>query len=225
MSKYPSYLIHYGIQGQKWGVRRYQNEDGSLTSEGIEHYGYGSKRDNEKLYKKLSKVGKNAKVYPNGGYSSKVSFKDYKKLAKNKAVQEAISDEKLTKSYNKWRTTDSKLYEPDWDDELWKVQKKLKKDWNTMSDGEKDEVFKKVDTNYDKALKKYNELYKKDPQALAYNDFSKERDRVIKNLVGENANKKIGDITYDKHVRYVIDYALLFRFDEIENMLSKKKRR
>lgn len=29
------YLEHHGIKGQKWGVRRYQNEDGSLTKEGI----------------------------------------------------------------------------------------------------------------------------------------------------------------------------------------------
>ena len=28
------YLCHYGIKGMKWGVRRYQNPDGSLTSEG-----------------------------------------------------------------------------------------------------------------------------------------------------------------------------------------------
>lgn len=32
-------LAHYGIKNQKWGVRRFQNEDGSLTPEGRERYG------------------------------------------------------------------------------------------------------------------------------------------------------------------------------------------
>lgn len=31
-------LYHHGVKGQKWGVRRYQNSDGSLTAEGKEHY-------------------------------------------------------------------------------------------------------------------------------------------------------------------------------------------
>jgi len=29
-----SYVYHHGIKGQKWGIRRYQNKDGSLTPEG-----------------------------------------------------------------------------------------------------------------------------------------------------------------------------------------------
>ena len=32
-------LGHSGIKGQKWGIRRYQNEDGSLTEEGKKRYG------------------------------------------------------------------------------------------------------------------------------------------------------------------------------------------
>lgn len=31
-------LYHHGIKGQKWGVRRYENEDGTLTEEGKKRY-------------------------------------------------------------------------------------------------------------------------------------------------------------------------------------------
>lgn len=35
---YSSSLAHHGILGMKWGVRRYQNKDGSLTRAGKKHY-------------------------------------------------------------------------------------------------------------------------------------------------------------------------------------------
>ena len=38
-------LYHHGILGQKWGVRRFQNPDGSLTSAGRKRYGDGNSRD------------------------------------------------------------------------------------------------------------------------------------------------------------------------------------
>ena len=31
-------LYHHGIKGQKWGVRRFQNKNGSLTPAGKERY-------------------------------------------------------------------------------------------------------------------------------------------------------------------------------------------
>ena len=38
-------LYHHGIKGQKWGVRRFQNEDGSLTPAGKKRYDDGDDRD------------------------------------------------------------------------------------------------------------------------------------------------------------------------------------
>ena len=36
--QYTDELYHHGIKGQKWGVRRYQNKDGTLTSAGKKRY-------------------------------------------------------------------------------------------------------------------------------------------------------------------------------------------
>ena len=41
-------IVHYGVDGQEWGKRRYQNKDGSLTPLGRRHYGYGSGRQSNK---------------------------------------------------------------------------------------------------------------------------------------------------------------------------------
>lgn len=43
-------FMHSGIKGQKWGQRRYQNSDGSLTPEGRLHYGIGKMRTAAKNY-------------------------------------------------------------------------------------------------------------------------------------------------------------------------------
>lgn len=36
MVYYINEIYHHGVKGQKWGVRRYQNRDGTLTKEGLE---------------------------------------------------------------------------------------------------------------------------------------------------------------------------------------------
>lgn len=52
-------LEHSGVKGQKWGIRRYQNPDGSLTELGRKRYGYNAidKKDAKIARKKAA--GKN----------------------------------------------------------------------------------------------------------------------------------------------------------------------
>ena len=48
-------LIHHGIKGQKWYVRRYQNEDGSLTAEGKARYGQVRREGVKNYFKNTGK--------------------------------------------------------------------------------------------------------------------------------------------------------------------------
>ena len=58
-----SYLSHHGIRGQRWGIRRFQNRDGSLTNAGRKRLGYATKSAVQtvgKAFKAGVKAGGNA---------------------------------------------------------------------------------------------------------------------------------------------------------------------
>ena len=87
-----NYLCHYGIKGMKWGIRRYQNPDGSLTAEGIQRYG--------------SKMGLAKRIQGENKKAAKLE-RDWlvKKYATNVAFKGAAKAEsKLRKAENKNKT-------------------------------------------------------------------------------------------------------------------------
>jgi hypothetical protein len=88
-------LCHHGIKGQKWGVRRYQNPDGSLTEEGRKRYisSNGATKKTRALFKYLSE----------NSYGTGESFN--RKIDLAKSIILAIDPE------NKQRLSDIALYD------------------------------------------------------------------------------------------------------------------
>lgn len=73
-------LYHHGILGQRWGNRRFQNEDGSWTPEGRERYGKG---DDERV-----KIQKAKATYETQKYKANLKSKAQKEKDKRAAKEE-----------------------------------------------------------------------------------------------------------------------------------------
>ena len=79
------YLSHHGIRGQRWGVRRFQNRDGSLTNAGRKRLGYATKSAVQtvgKAFKAGVKVGGNAVKAAKAHHEKKEAEKLEKKKEK-----------------------------------------------------------------------------------------------------------------------------------------------
>lgn len=173
MSEYPNYLIHHGIQGQKWGVRRFQNEDGTWTSEGLERRKQYYTEDGElnskgvKLYNKA--IGKMQKSKEGENYKKVQS--DYYKLA-NKATDKAnreayksVGKEKeyMNSNIHKSLIGETKDIFGDQDKRLWQWRESNpEKDKNIRA--KYDEVYKSLRKEY--LDKKYNEVLEAEKQYL-----------------------------------------------------------
>ena len=81
-------LCHYGVKGQKWGVRRYQNKDGTLTTAGKKRISKDSKIYKDK-YKKTADAVKDyygdlrkQNSYKIQQTGNRIQIYDYKKREK-----------------------------------------------------------------------------------------------------------------------------------------------
>lgn len=87
-------LYHFGVKGMKWGVRRYQNEDGSLTS-------LGKKRNQMRSDRKIAKKRQTTSNIVNAEYSRR-EFEDAKtRLKLENQTKKSKRQQDLEKKYLK----------------------------------------------------------------------------------------------------------------------------
>lgn len=88
-------LVHHGVLNMHWGVRRYQNKDGTLTSLG--------------KARKVRKKDKNSEDFSSDSSSSKKSSKKTVKDLSNEELAEKIKRLEMEKKYRDLKTEEAKV--------------------------------------------------------------------------------------------------------------------
>jgi len=145
-------LIHHGIKGQKWGVRRYQNADGTLTAEGMARYKTDSNFAEKYDRQRATDAYNDARyAHASAEYNSGLSTKYKNKFDKN------INDLSNFKKAEKYQTA---AYASRADEEVkLKRAKKLINDYVSKYQNKKLKSLK-FDTSGRTSIKNYKEAAK-----------------------------------------------------------------
>lgn len=180
------YLMHHGVKGMKWGVRRYQNADGSLTSAG-----------QRRLYKKVKRAKSDNKrrelirQHLNSEYAND----------RNKALQDFRNQVKKTADYDVKMDIEvdklaDKMAKPIYEKEL----KKWKETIGEPSEKDKDKLYEaiKYDNVYwkaEKQIKDKNPQYRNNEkqQDALWKEYTKKNKKVVDSIVGKYGEKKVTD--------------------------------
>ena len=172
-------LMHHGVKGMKWGVRRYQNKDGSLTLSGKKRFASISKNEN-----KQKKESESAKwLLKANSDNSKILAKEHMEIARD------FNDKSYAKSSKEF-INKAKMYDKmikDIDSGKLKAGRDFITNFKHFCDVEKGIVFKKSDSEIkrNRLNAKDNNIYKKTGIKVSRDN----QNRVV-GLSAKNINRK-----------------------------------
>lgn len=141
-----SYLAHHGIKGQRWGVRRFQNPDGSLTATGVKRIKTLESRSEKINHKKaklnssknLAKISKYKEVSVNkkqiaSKKKDDEAFYNHRSHSAHTEIGRGSNENKSRKAYKQFKKATKKAAKLD--KRIYKFDKK-----NLKLDSKKDNV-------------------------------------------------------------------------------------
>lgn len=165
---YSDELYHSGTKGQKWGLRRYQNPDGSLTPLGRIHYGIGKARERHALEKRAKEIDKHPERMTDE--ERKEILEQSKRERLNKQAMKEVND-------------------------AYEVRRKgFKKDPSSLTKNEINEQIERMrlEKQYKDALKELESKSLKGKMKDLAEDMIKSSLKTAAQKIGENVGQKIG---------------------------------
>ena len=199
------YIAHHGIKGQKWGVRRFQNPDGTLTPEGRKRYAVreskGTFLDKNRTWmdadlKKANEMGGNinrAAVHnkvdaaykaskevraaeKSARNSTREAYSAYAELYNKHVAKQGISDRLDPKTFN-WYTQQNYI-DRDVDEAVWDDRSR-----------DSDRLFSAMDKHEDDIDKLYDAR-----KNVADNFIKQYNDAVLKDIPNDRSNQAVNRI-------------------------------
>ena len=207
---YENELYHYGTKGMKWGVRKYQNADGSLTPAGEKRYG-NDPVGRAKLNVKSAKKEYNKSFNKAYNYSTTPRFTKKGKAERDRRWEDTYDKlDKLDKAKADYKATKTKTnkaavekYQKKYD-EAEKASNMADEKWNNVKEQYKSlgknriERMINASRNNTEAAKKYNKAFDDAERASNIADAKWDKVSELYKTTGRNRVERIiNNVKYD----------------------------